>query len=89
MSGTTVLEDVYLIGMKDLAYEDIKDTYIYSEGAFDRDKSKGTKYYALNIGCAFKDLDDIYELYLTVNILPIFRVLTREKYLLYKLTGIL
>ena len=89
MSRATVLEDVYLIEMKDLAYGDIKDTYIYSEGDFDRDKSKGTKYYALNIGCAFKSLDDIYELYLTVNALPIFHILTREKYLLCKLTGLI
>ena len=89
MSRTTVLGISHLVEMKDLAYEDIKDTYINSEWAFDRDKSKGTKYYALNIGCAFKDLDGIYELYLTVSILPIFHILTREKYLLYKLTGLI
>ena len=89
MSRTTLLEDVYLIEMKDLAYGDIKDTYIYSEWAFDRDKSIGTKYYVLNIGCAFKSLDDIYGLYLTVNALPIFYTLTREKYLLCKLTGLI
>ena len=89
MSRATVLEDVYLIEMKDLTYEDIEDVCIYQEWVFNKEQVKGNKFFSVNIGSAIMDLEDVHKLFSAVDLVPIFYVLTREKYLLYKLTGLI
>lgn len=90
MSRTPVLKDVYLVEMKDLNYEDIEEGSVYLEWTFAKAKFIGNQFFSVDLDYVVSDIYEAHKLITTVrDVIPIFYVLTREKYLLYKLTGLL
>ena len=84
----STLKLFYLVETKDLNYSDIEDKSLYEEEPYSQ-MVKVNEYYLPKMDMLLLTVSDALDYLQWKGILPVVKVLTREKYLLYRTLGII